>query len=70
MTERPYDSDLGPAKPAEHIYGGKKHLDETDFLAVIVVLLRLIAAIVSISPQLIVVWRFGLKRQVSHNRPP
>lgn len=45
----------------------KKHLNETDVLAVIVGLLCLIAAIVTISSRLSVAWKLGLKRQVSEH---
>ena len=44
----------------------KKHLNETDLLAVIVVVVCLIASIITISPRLIVAWSLGLKRQVSY----
>ena len=45
----------------------KKHLKETDLLAVIVVVVCLVASVITISPRLIVAWRLGLKRQVSHH---
>lgn len=45
----------------------KKHLNETDLLAVVAGLLCLIAAVVTISPRFAVAWRLGLKRQVSHH---
>ena len=45
----------------------KKHLNETDLLALIVVLLCFIGTVVTISPRIDVAWRLGLKRQVSHD---
>lgn len=45
----------------------KKLLNETDLLAVIVVVVCLVASVITISPRLIVAWRLGLKRQVSHH---
>ena len=45
----------------------KKHLNEIDLLAVIVVVACLVASIITISPRLIVAWKLGLKRQVSHH---
>ena len=58
-----------PQAPVK-IYGmprRKKHLNETDLLAVIVVLLCLTGSVVTISPRMMVAWRLGLKRQVSHH---
>ena len=45
----------------------KKHLNATDLLAVIVAVVCLAASVITISPRLIVAWRLGLKRQVSHH---
>ena len=45
----------------------KKHLNATDLLAVIVVVVCLAASVITISPRLIVAWKLGLKRQVSHH---
>ena len=45
----------------------KKHLSETDILAVMVVVACLVASVITISPRLMVAWRLGLKRQVSHH---
>ena len=45
----------------------KKHLNATDLLAVIVVVVCLAASVITISPRLIVAWKLGVKRQVSHH---
>ena len=45
----------------------KKHLNETDLLAVMVAVVCLIATVITISPRMMVAWRLGLKRQVSHH---
>lgn len=49
------------------IYGmrrQKKHLNRTDLLAVIVVLVCLGASVITISPRLMVAWSLGVKRQL------
>ena len=45
----------------------KNHLNATDLLAVILVVVCLAASVITISPRLIVAWRLGVKRQVSHH---
>ena len=45
----------------------KKHLNETDLLAVLAVVVCLVASVITISPRLTVAWILGLKRQVSHH---
>ena len=51
--------------PTYGILRRKKHVNETDLLAVIVSLLSFVAAVVTTSPRLVVAWKLGLKRQVS-----
>lgn len=45
----------------------KKHMNESDLLALIVLVVCFVASIVTISPQMMFAWRLGLKRQVSHH---
>ena len=76
MVEQRYDPYPGRAE-GHHVpqapvktYGmprRKKHLNETDLLAVVVVLLCFLSTFVTISPRMMVAWRLGLKRQVSHH---
>ena len=45
----------------------KKHLNRTDLLTVVVVVVCLFASVITISPRLYVAWKLRVKRQVSHH---